>query len=65
MPQQLADLTLAEVEGLVPVIAALLIPIFGPLGLLRYPTKTVSMAVHIATSSICTYFQGSPPMDYQ
>ena len=29
MPQQLADLTLAEVEDFVPVVAPLLIPIFG------------------------------------
>ena len=65
LPQQLADLTLAEVEDLVPVIALVLIPIFGPLGLLRYPTKPVSMAVHVATVSIFTYLQGRPPMDYE
>ena len=65
MPQQLADLTLAEVEDLVPVVAPVLIPIFGPLGLLRYPTKPVSLAVHIATVSIFIYLQGSPPMDYE
>ena len=41
MPQQLADLTLAEVEDLVPVVAPVLILIFGALGLLRYPTKPV------------------------
>ena len=64
LPQQLADLTLAEVEDLVPVVAPVLIPIFGALGLLRYPTKPVSLAVHIATVSIFTYFQGSPPMNY-
>ena len=59
MPQQLADLTLAEVEDLVPVKAPVLIQIFGRLGLLRYPTKPVSMAVHVATVSIFTYLQGS------
>ena len=64
MSQHLADLTLAEVEDLVPKVAPVLIPIFGPLGLLRYPTKPVSMAVQIATVSIFTYLQGSPPMDY-
>ena len=64
MPQQLADLTLAEVEDLVPVVAPVLIPIFGALGLLRYPTKPVSLAVHVATVSIFTYLQGSPPMSY-
>ena len=36
----------------------------GSLGLLRYPTKPVSLAVHIATVSIFTYLQGSPPMNY-
>ena len=44
MPQQLADLTLAEVEDLVPVVALVLIPIVGPLGLLCYPTKPASLA---------------------
>ena len=64
MPQLLADLKLAEVEDLVPVVAPVLISIFGPLGLLRYPTKPISMAVHVATLSICTCLQGSPPMNY-
>ena len=65
LPQQLADLTLAEVADLVPVIAPVLIPIFGPFGFLWYPTKPIVMAVQIATASICTYLQGSPSMDYQ
>ena len=65
MPQQLADLTLAEVEELVPVMAPVLVPVFAPLGLLRYPIKPVSMAVHVTTMSIFTYLQGSPPMDYE
>ena len=65
LPQQLADLTLAEVEDLVPVIAPVLIPIFGALGVLRYPTKPVSMAVQVATVSIFTYLRGSPPMSYE
>ena len=64
MPQQLADLTLAEVEDLVPMVASVLIRNFGALGLLRYPTKPVSLAVHVATVSIFTYLQGSPPMTY-
>ena len=38
-PNQLADFTLAEVEDLVPVLAPVLTPIFGPTGILRYPTK--------------------------
>ena len=64
LPQQLADLTLAEVEDVVPVVAPVLIPIFGALGLLRHPTKLVSLAVHIATVSIFTYLHGNPPMSY-
>ena len=59
------DLTMVEVEDLVPVIALVLIPIFGPMGLLRYPAKPVSMAVHVATVSIFTYLQDSPPMEYE
>ena len=58
MPQHLADLTLAEVEDLVTVIAPELIPVFGLLGLLRYPTKPVSVAVHVATVSIFTAQNG-------
>ena len=65
LPQHLADLTLAEVEDLVPVIVPVLIPIFGALGVLRYPTKPVSMAVQVATVSIFTYLQGSPTMSYE
>ena len=65
LPQHLADLTLAEVEDLVPVIAPVLIPIFGALGVLRYPTKPVSMAVQVATVSIFTYLQGIPTMSYE
>ena len=65
IPQQLRDLTLAEVEHLLPVIAPVPIPIFGPLGLLRYPTKPISMAVQVGTAFICTYLQGPPPVDYE
>ena len=60
LPQQLADLTLAEGKDLVPV----LIPIFAASGVLRYPTKPVYMAIQVATVSIFTYLQGSPPMSY-
>ena len=65
MPQQLVDLTLAEVKDFVPVVAPVLIPIFGALGLLHYPTKPISMAVQVATVSICTYLQRSPPIGYE
>ena len=65
MLQQIAGLALAEVEDLVPVVAPVLIPGFGHLGLLRYPTKPISLAVHIATVSIFTYIQGCPQMNYE
>ena len=65
MPQQLANLTLAGVEDFVPVIAPVLIPIFGLYGIPRYPTKPVSIAAQVATVSICSYLQGSPPMGYE
>ena len=37
MTQQLADLTLAEVEDFVPAMAPVLAPIFGAIGVSRYP----------------------------
>ena len=65
MPQELADPTLAEVGHLVPVIAPVLIAIFGRLVILRYPTKPIPMAVYVSSVSICTYLQGKPPMEYE
>ena len=64
MLQQLADLTLAEVEDFVPAIATVLAPIFGAIGVSRYPTKPIAMAVLVHTVSICTYLQGSQPQTY-
>ena len=64
MPQKLADLTLAEVEDLVPVQAPVLAPIFGAIGIARYPTKPVSLAVSVPTVYICTYLQGVRPHTY-
>ena len=56
MPQQLADLTLAE-----RVVAPILNPIFGPLGLLRYPTKPVSLAVHNNCNSVYLHVPSRKP----
>ena len=64
MPQQLADLTLAEVEDFVPAMAPVLAPIFGAVGVSRYPTKPIAMAVLVHPVSICTYLQGSQPLTY-
>ena len=64
MPQQLADLTIAEVEDIVPAMAPVLAPIFGAIGVSRYPTKPIAMAVLVHPVSICTYLQGSQPLTY-
>ena len=39
LPQQIADLTLTEVEVFVAAMAPVLAPIFGAVGVCRYPTK--------------------------
>ena len=64
MPQQIADLTLAEVEDFVAVMASVLAPIFGAVGVCRYPTKPLSRAVQVHMVSFCTYLQGRPPLTY-
>ena len=65
MPQQIADLTLAEVEDFVAVMASVLAPIFGAVGVCRYPTKPLARAVQVHMVSFCTYLQGRPPLTYQ
>ena len=47
MPQQLADLTLAEVEDFVATMVPVLAPIFGAVGVCRYPTKPLARAVQV------------------
>ena len=64
MPQQLADLTLAEVEIFFAAMASVLAPTFGAIGVARYPTRPIAMAVRAHTISICTYLQGSPSLTY-
>ena len=64
MPQQIANLTLAEVEDFVPTMAPVLAPNFGAVGVCRYPTKTLSMAVQVHMVSFCTYLQGRPSLAY-
>ena len=65
MPQQIADLTLAEVEDFVAVMVSVLAPIFGAVGVCRYPTKPLARAVQVHMVSFCTYLQGRPPLTYQ
>ena len=62
MPQQIADLTLAEVEDFVAAMAPLLAPIFGAIGVCRYPTMPLAIAVQVHMASFCTYLQGRPSL---
>ena len=64
LPQQLADLTLAEVEDFVAAMAPVLAPIFGAVGVCRYPTKPLAMAVQVHMVSFSTYLQGRPSLAY-
>ena len=64
LPQQVADLSLAEVEDFVAAMASVLAPIFGAVGVCRYPTKPLSVAVQVHMVSFCTYLQGRPSLAY-
>ena len=65
MPQQLDDLTLADVEDMVPALEPLLTHIVGHIGVIRYTTKLVLLPVQAPTVSFCTYLQCIPPMSYE
>ena len=64
LPQQIADLTLAEVEDFVAAMAPVLSPIFGALGVCRYPTKPLATAVQVHMVSFSTYLRGRPSLAY-
>ena len=64
LPQQIADLTLAEVEDFVAAMAPVLAPIFGAVDVCRYPTKPLAMAVQVHLVSFSTYLQGRPSLAY-
>ena len=64
MPQQVADLTLAEVEDFVAAMAPVLTPIFGAVGVCRYPTKPLATAVQVHMVSFSTYLRGRPSLTY-
>ena len=64
MPQQPADLTLAEVEDFVATKTPVLAPIFGAVSVCRYPTKPLARAVLVHMVSFCTYLQGRPSLTY-
>ena len=56
-PNQLADFTLSEVEDLIPMLAFLLTPIYGAIGILRYPTKPLRLASETFSTSILTFLK--------
>ena len=64
MPQQIADLALAEVEDFEATMAPVMAPIFGAVGVCRYPTKPLVMSIQVHTVSFCTYLQGRPSLPY-
>ena len=64
LPQQIADLTLAEVENFVAAMAPVMAPIFGAVGVCRYPTKPLAAAVQVHMVSFSTYLQGRPSLAY-
>ena len=64
LPQQIADLTLAEVEDFVAAMAPVSAPIFGAVGVCRYPTKPLATAVQVHMVSFSTYLQGRPSLAY-
>ena len=64
MPQQIADLTLAEVEDFMAAMAPVLAPIFGAVGVCRYTTKPLAKAVQVHMVSFSTYLQGRPSLAY-
>ena len=64
LPQQNADLTLAEVEDFEAAMAPVLAPIFGAVGVCRYPTKPLATAVQVHMVSFSTYLRGRPSLAY-
>ena len=51
-PSQIASLMLVETEDLIPVIAPIIWPIFGPMMALRYPTQPLRIAASSPTLSL-------------
>ena len=64
---QLADFTFTEVEDLVSVLAPVLTPIYGAIGILRVPNETVasSLASETLSTSILTFRKNKKPHYYQ
>ena len=51
-------------DNMIPVISRALAPIFVPMGIVRHPTKPLSIVVTVVTSSLCTYLQGITPTTF-
>ena len=64
LPQQIADLTLAEVEDFVAAMAPVLASIFGAVGVCRYPTKSLATAVQVHIVSFSTCLRGRSSLVY-
>ena len=64
-PNQLADFTLSEVEDLIPVLAPVLTPIYGAIGILRYPTNPLRPACETPSTSILTFLKNKRPDNNQ
>ena len=64
-PNQLADLALAEVDDLVEFLAPVLTPIYGAVGILRYPTKPLSVMAQVRNHSILTFVKNRRPDSYE
>ena len=64
-PNQLADFILSEVEDLIPVLAPVLSPIYGAIGILRFPTNPLRLASETLKTSILTFLKNKRPHDYQ
>ena len=64
-PNQLAEFTLSEVEDLIPVLAPVLTPIYGAVGILRYQTKPLPLASENLRTSILTFLVSKKSNDYQ
>ena len=64
-PNQLADFTLSEIEDLISVLAPVLTPIYGAIGIPRYPTKPLRLASETPSTTILLFLQNKRPHDYQ